>query len=146
MSTTSIQLQDAQDQNHVQILNRQVQQDEAIQSIAERARCTEAMIGQAAQEATTDMTTVRSDTASVRSSVVHMSNIGQQLLSFLGSFQSEMRQKIGRLLSLNWLMYQMLLVMQQNISRSPTGLLQSNIRFEDAMGEPKELPYEYFRH
>jgi len=39
-----------------------------------------------------------------------------------------------------------MLQMQQNISPRPTNLLESNIRFEDALGEIKELPYEYFRH
>ena len=87
-----------------------------------------------------------SEIAVTKASVMSMKGIGYQIISFLSSFPLEMRDFLQKILQSNWQMYQMLLDMQQRPAQSPTGLLESNIKFEDAMGELKELPYEYFRH
>ena len=79
-------------------------------------------------------------------SVISLRKTGEQILRCIGTFPREMRGLLQNILHANWQMYQVLLKIQQSTARSPTGLLESNIRFEDALGDYRELPYEYFRH
>ena len=81
-----------------------------------------------------------------KTSVMSLRSTGEQILRCLGTFPQEMRELLQNIVRANWHMYQVLLNIQQSTSRSPTGLLESNIRFEDALGDSRELPYEYFRH
>ena len=81
-----------------------------------------------------------------RTSVMSLRSTGEQILKFLRTFPGEMRELLENILRANWQTYQVLLRIQQSTTRSPTGLLESNIRFEDALGEYRELPYEFFRH
>lgn len=48
-----------------------------------------------------------------------------------------------KILQSNWQIYRML---QQNVPTSPTGLLATDIKFEDALGQIQTLAYEHFRH
>ena len=81
-----------------------------------------------------------------QTSVMSLRSTGEQILRCLGTFPREMRELLQKILCANWQMYQILLKIQQSTTRSPTGLLQSNIRFEDALGDYRELPYDFFRH
>ena len=81
-----------------------------------------------------------------QTSVMSLRSTGEQILRCLRTFPREMRELLQKILIANWQMYQILLKIQQTTVRSPTGLLDSNIRFEDALGDYSELPYEYFRH
>lgn len=81
-----------------------------------------------------------------QTSVMSLRSTGEQILKCLGTFPKEMRELLQKILCANWQMYQILINIQQSTARSPTGLLESNIRFEDALGDYRELPYEYFRH
>lgn len=81
-----------------------------------------------------------------QTSVMSLRSIGEQVLRCLGTFPKEMRELLQNIMCANWQMYQVLLKIQHNTARSPTGLLESNIRFEDALGDYRELPYEFFRH
>lgn len=83
---------------------------------------------------------------STQTSIVNLRSTGEEILRCLGTFPREMRELIQCILHANWQMYQVLLKIQQSTARSPTGLLESNIRFEDALGDYRELPYEYFCH
>ena len=82
----------------------------------------------------------------IKSSVMSLRTLGEQIMDYVGHFPREMRDLLRAILRSNWQTYQVLLHVQQNTSRTPTGLLDTNIRFEDALGEYKELPYEYFRY
>ena len=73
-------------------------------------------------------------------------SLREQILRCLGTFPREKRELLQSIVRANWQMYQVLLKIQQSTTRSPTGLLESNIRFKDALGDYRELPYEYFRH
>ena len=75
-------------------------------------------------------------------SAVEARHSGKQIMDYLNAFSGKIQ---GHLQS-NLQTYQLMLQTQQNIAPRPTNLLKSNIRFEDALGEIKELPYEYFRH
>jgi len=79
-------------------------------------------------------------------SVVQVRHLGQQIMDYLNAFSEKIQGSLRAILQSNLQTYQLMLQMQQNISPRPTNLLESNIRFEDALGEIKELPYEYFRH
>ena len=79
-------------------------------------------------------------------SVVQARHFGQQIMDYLNTFSGKIQGLLRAILQSNLQTYQLMLQMQQTISPRPTNLLESNIRFEDALGEIKELPYEYFRH
>ena len=81
-----------------------------------------------------------------QTSVTSLRSTGEQILHCLRTFPQEMRGMLENIIRANWQMYQILLNIQQRTDRSPTGLLESNIRFEDALGDYRELPYEFFRH
>ena len=79
-------------------------------------------------------------------SVVTFSCIRDQVLAFLATFPSELRGLLRNILQSNWQIYQALLEIQKCTAQSPTGLLDSDIKFEDALGEFRQLPYEHFRY
>lgn len=73
-------------------------------------------------------------------SVMSLRSTGEFCLRRLGTFPREMRELLENILRANWQMYQILLKIQQSTVRPPTGLLESNVRFEDALGGYRELP------
>jgi hypothetical protein len=79
-------------------------------------------------------------------SVVSIRGLCEQLRDYFGTFPQEIQGHLQRIMNSNWQIYQILLQIQQSLRRGPTSLLETNIRFEDALGEYRELPYEYFRH
>ncbi|KAL9138298.1 MAG: hypothetical protein Q9175_000481 [Cornicularia normoerica] len=81
-----------------------------------------------------------------QTSVMSLRSTGEQILKCLGTFPREMLELLQNITRASWQMYQVLLMIQQTTVRSPTGLLESNIRFEDALRDHKEFLYEYFRH
>ena len=83
---------------------------------------------------------------SISHSVLKLRSIGDHIMAFLANFPYEMRDLLKSILQSNWQMYQVLLQVQRSTARSPTGLLESNIKFEDALGEIMQLPYAYFRY
>jgi hypothetical protein len=90
--------------------------------------------------------TISKSTRGTHSSVLSLRNIGQQLLVFLETFSTETRKVLEKILRTDLRTYHLLLQVQRDIAASPTGLLKSNIKFEDAIGRFRELPYEYFRY
>lgn len=85
-------------------------------------------------------------TDDTQSSIMSFRRTGDQILEFFRSFPQGLRELLNKILQSNWQMYQILLQVQQNFARSLTGMLDSNIKFEDALGDHRELPYEIFRH
>ena len=82
----------------------------------------------------------------IQTSIVSLRGLGEQIMNYIGHFPEDIRDLLRSILQSNWQLYQVLLQIQQSTPHSPTGLLDSNIKFEDALGEYSELPYEYFRH
>jgi hypothetical protein len=95
---------------------------------------------------TENLATLSIDMASTRTSLMNLRSLGVQIMAFLRTFPSELRDLLQTILRTNTQMYFMLLNLQNSVSTSPTLLLQSNIRFEDALGVVRELPHEWFRH
>ncbi len=79
-------------------------------------------------------------------SLLSLRATGVQIFGLLRSFPLEVRDSLRSVLQCNWHMYQILLQIQNSPSRAPTGKLDSNIKFEDALGDRRELPYDIFRH
>jgi chromosome segregation ATPase len=95
---------------------------------------------------TSQLNSISSATSSIQTSVVSLRNLGGRFVQFINTFPAEIRELLQRILRTNLQIYYMLLFSQTDIGRSPSLLLQSNIRFEDALGRVRELPYEWFRH
>ena len=75
-----------------------------------------------------------------------LGRIGQHVMDFVTTFPAEMRGLLRAILQSNWQLYQLLRASQHRLGPSPTGLLDSNIVFEDALGQVQELPYQTCRH
>jgi hypothetical protein len=84
--------------------------------------------------------------ASISTSVTTLCNLGTQILSILRSFPAELRTLLETVLRTNTQMYAVLLEVHRKIGAHPTLMLDSNIRIEDALGEVRSLPFEWFRH
>lgn len=85
-------------------------------------------------------------TTNLHVSVINLRSLGSQILAFMGTFSAEIQTLLQKIIHTDQQMYNLLLQIQRRISASPTSMLQSNIRFEDALGRTRELPYEYFRY
>lgn len=82
----------------------------------------------------------------IRTSVVSIRDLGHQILGFMRTFPGEIRDRLQAIIQADWLTYQAVLQVQEQIAHSPTGLQASNIQFTNALGEYRSLPYEYFCH
>ena len=96
------------------------------------------------QEVNHKAITSRIDT--LQSSVLSLRELGSQMLRHVCTFPRNPQIQLRAILYSNSQIYQALLHLQQQIPQNPTGLMESNIKFEDALRDFKELPYEYFRH
>ena len=100
----------------------------------------------AAQASQDVIDSLSSEVHATRAAVMSLRDVGQQAMRFVSMFPLEMHGLLQKILQSNWQIYQMLLTLQKSLGQAPTSLLDSNIKFEDAMGELSELPYEYFRY
>ena len=78
-------------------------------------------------------------------SVVEASHFGRQVMNFLNGFTGKVHELLRAILFSNLELYRLMIQQQQNMPARPTNSLESNIKFEDALGEIKELPYVHFR-
>ncbi|KAL8851133.1 MAG: hypothetical protein Q9221_003936 [Calogaya cf. arnoldii] len=102
-------------------------------------------------EETTDTTHDKIDRLStkvehVQTSVSSTRSVAKQVFDFLISFSREAQETMRAIIQSNWQIYRILLEVQDRVAQTPTGLLNSNIKFENALGEYWEFPYEVFRH
>ena len=84
--------------------------------------------------------------ASAQTSFVTIRSLGSQIIAFLRTFPAEPRTLLQSIIRTNLRMFAILVSIHEKIATSPTQLLQSNIRVEDALGVVRELPYEWFRY
>ena len=89
---------------------------------------------------------ISSDTNATQASVTNLRTLAEQITGFIRTFPQNVRDALQGPMQSNWQMYQILLQIQRATSRAPTSLHASNIRFTNALGEYRELPYEYFCH
>ncbi|KAL9117597.1 MAG: hypothetical protein Q9187_005866, partial [Circinaria calcarea] len=79
-------------------------------------------------------------------SVISLRNLAEQVMAFVGTFPQEIRNLLYTIMQADWRTYQAVLQIQERLARSPSSLHGSNIQFTNALGEYRELPYEYFCH
>ena len=89
---------------------------------------------------------ISSNTNATQASVLSLRSLGDQILLHIRGFPCDIRNLLRKILRSNWQIYQVILLLEAKMTPNPTMLLQSNIRFEDALGVCTELPYEFFRH
>ncbi|KAL8880392.1 MAG: hypothetical protein Q9198_002189 [Flavoplaca austrocitrina] len=77
-------------------------------------------------------------------SIVNLRNIADQVMSFVKTFPQEIRDRLQAITQADWRTYQAVLQIQNDISRTPNALLESNIQFTNALGEYRSLPYDVF--
>jgi hypothetical protein len=93
-----------------------------------------------------NLNTISRAMTSAQITLISLRDTGLQVRQFLRTFPTELRGLLQSILRTNMHMYFMLLNIQSHVSTSPSLSLQSNIKFEDALGVVRELPYEWFRH
>lgn len=84
--------------------------------------------------------------ASLQGSFMGLRSMCLEMLAILQKLPTDLLAIIREIQSSNVQIYALLLKIASSVPASPTWLLSSNIRFEDALGVIWELPYEYFKH
>ncbi|KAH7072598.1 hypothetical protein BKA63DRAFT_46417 [Paraphoma chrysanthemicola] len=92
------------------------------------------------------LSTLTTGVASISTSLSKLSDMGSQALAMMRAFPVELQLLLRTMLRTNIQMYTVLLEVHRRISAPPTLALESNIRIEDALGEIRSLPFEWFRH
>lgn len=82
----------------------------------------------------------------ISASLTRLGDLGIQALTIMRTLPSELRTILRTVLQTNMQMYTVLLEVHRKIAAPPTLALESNIRVEDALGEIRSLPFEWFRH
>ncbi|KAJ9665093.1 hypothetical protein H2201_004753 [Coniosporium apollinis] len=78
--------------------------------------------------------------------VVSRRTANESSIVWLANFSKEVLDYLKRLHNSNIEIYEALLRIQESVSRAPSGLLSDDIKFVDALGRERSLPYAYFRH
>lgn len=86
---------------------------------------------------------ISSGTNATQASLMSLRTLEDQIMSYIRTFPRDVRDALQAIMQNYWQMYQVLLQIQQTTSRAPTCSHTSNIRFTNALGEYRELPYEY---
>jgi len=79
-----------------------------------------------------------------QSSLMSLRNLGEKIMSFMMTFPQEIRDLLQTIVQSDWRTYQAVLQIQDRLARAPSSLHDSKIRFANALGEYRELPYERF--
>ena len=135
-----------QEKEYSELLSKAAEHRSTLGSVERRIINIEDGIQQAAQTSDKKFEALSSDVQETKATIMSLRGVGQQIMSFVSAFPLEMRDLLQKILQSNWQIYNVLLSIQQSPKPSPTQSLDSNIQFEDAMGELIPLPYVYFRH
>lgn len=82
----------------------------------------------------------------IQSSLFNLRSFGEQVLQVFAKFPNDVQGLLQKIMCTNMQIYHLLVQVQHSISTSPSVSLELNIRFEDALGRVKILPYDYFRY
>lgn len=86
----------------------------------------------------TRMDTIVSMIDATHTSVTSLRTLGEQIMSFIKTFPREMRDLLETVIKADWRTYRAVLQIQDRLAQSPSYLLESNIRFTNALGEYRE--------
>ena len=131
---------------HSELLTKAAEHRSSLNNIESQIKDINTKVEDASVASNAKVDALSSSINATRTMVTTMTGVGQQIIRFMNAFPSEMRSMLQNILHVDRQNYLLLLDLQQKFAPNPTGLLNSNIEFEDAMGEVRTLPYEYFRH
>lgn len=110
--------------------------------IQELSKTTEAHNASAAQS----LSNLSAGISSIAASINGIRNISSQVISLLRLIPSELGGMIQNVIRSNARIESTLLRIDRNIPNSPSLSLDTNIRIEDALGRPHDLPFEWFQY
>lgn len=93
-----------------------------------------------------EVSTLTIGIASNTQALINLRDLGSQIMKFIRTFPVELRGLLQQVIQVNLRNYHVLLAIQNSISTPPSLLCNSNIRFEDALGVVRMLPFEWFRY
>ncbi|KAH7413667.1 hypothetical protein DE146DRAFT_2500 [Phaeosphaeria sp. MPI-PUGE-AT-0046c] len=102
----------------------------------------------ARQSSDTNLSVVSLTTAftSSQASLMSLKDVCLEMLLILRKLPTDLLTMLRNIQESNVQMYALLLKIASSVPASPSWLLTSNIRFEDALGVKLDLPYEFFKH
>ena len=92
------------------------------------------------------LNTISSKVDTVQDSIMRLRSLGEQVIGYLSIFPFRMQGLLRAILQTNVQSYQILVQMKEGTLRNPVAHLESDIKFEDALGQVRYLPYEHFRY
>ena len=104
-------------------------------------RQVQSAVGTAATETESGLQTISNR---INSSILGLKSIVDTIQDFVDTLPQGIRNRLQEITQANGRTYQILLQIQQHISSSPTSVHESDIKFTNALGEHRSLPYEFF--
>lgn len=89
---------------------------------------------------------MRSSSEATQTSIITMYSLIEQIMSFVSGFPRDIRNLLHIITQGDWRTYQAVLQIQERLAHSPSSAGGSHIQFTNALGEYRELPYEFFCH
>ena len=133
--------------NHqVEIISKIMDQRAALDSIDERLKGAKERLeyGEARSQARLDA--VLAQSYHTHTTIVNIRSLAEQVMAFVGTFTNEVRGLLHSIVQADWRTYQAVLQLHERLARSPSFSGGSYLRFTNALGEYRELPYEFFCH
>ena len=90
------------------------------------------------------LNTISEKANAMQLSVLSMRHFRDQIMAYVRIFPKEGIELLKTVIKNNAQIYQTLMQIQHSVSRAPSSLQASNLRFTNVLGEYRELPYEYF--
>lgn len=90
------------------------------------------------------LNTISEKANAVQLSVLNMRHLKDQIMAYIRTFPKEGIELLKTIIKNNAQICQTLMQIQHSVSRAPSSLQASNLRFTNVLGEYRELPYEYF--
>lgn len=103
-------------------------------------------VARESSETSLGLSSLTSAFASFQASFTSLQNACFDMLLILQKLPGDLVTMLKDIQTANAQIYALLVSIASSLPTSPTWLLASNIRFEDALGVRMELPYEYFKH
>ena len=90
------------------------------------------------------LNTISEKANALQLSILSMRHFKDQIMAYIRTFPKEGIELLKTVIKNNAQIYQTLMQIQHSVSRAPSSLQASNLRFTNVLGEYRELPYEYF--
>ena len=88
--------------------------------------------------------TISENANATQLSILSMRHLRDQIMAYITTFPKEGIELLKTVIKNNAQIYQTLIQIQHSVSRAPSSIQASNLRFTNVLGEYRELPYEYF--